>query len=705
MKKIKTILTAITLVASTWLAKGQTTYTPCTGFTCSTNTASPCEYVCNGGGETKGGSTNGYPTDYSQVDKACGWFPLWSSSTFSYSGACFGSFAFTTPDFYYKGAGTNSGSPNLDIPCNGNGVESERTGNNGYFGFFAYTRNNSHDPLGCWVEGLGTKLTTTLTPGSIYRVTYYISLSDNSNLNTNDNVGFVVYNSANPYGTASTYTFASGTSTVSRTGWTQLTMTFTATNNEDILGVGAMFITANTTSATSSSSTCSVTTTPAQSAYYYIDDISLTLEAALIASAPITSGCTGESFTLTASGASTYTWYPGAITGTSVVVTPTATTIYTVTGTGTNSCVYTPTTITISTYTCCANPNANNITFRNVNLVPNGTSGALPWSSLTAGGYYTGNIAVPPPSSGTSLITNTLSIVNGFSINANVTFSVCNVSMTETVAISQYSTTTITNSYLWGCDKLWTGIQTKGQLTITNSWIEDAFVAIDCGSYFTGIATHPGITVDNVMFNKNYNCITLGSTSMLPGNLHITGNLFSCRSFGVPDYTTTTRYNSLFPNPGIKVPARIKGSAYYSITANTIRSNFGIVFGGITSATTTPDYFIIGNVDGNSTVNATYTNRFDFMNDGIVNMSGRVYIFNNIFSNMINLSLGTTNGAIWHANVVGTGTVLTKVGSASGTYPASSYKNVFNTVKDGVAASIYRIKRLIFIRLKRAVSC
>ncbi len=42
--------------------------------------------------------------------------------------------------------------------------------------------------------------------------------------------------------------------------------------------------------------------------------------------------CSGQSTTLSANGATTYTWLPGNATGTSVVVSPTATTIYTVTG-------------------------------------------------------------------------------------------------------------------------------------------------------------------------------------------------------------------------------------------------------------------------------------------------------------------------------------------------------------------------------------
>ncbi len=46
-----------------------------------------------------------------------------------------------------------------------------------------------------------------------------------------------------------------------------------------------------------------------------------------------TAVCNGSPATLTASGANSYSWMPGSLTGTSVVVSPTATTVYTVTGT------------------------------------------------------------------------------------------------------------------------------------------------------------------------------------------------------------------------------------------------------------------------------------------------------------------------------------------------------------------------------------
>jgi hypothetical protein len=56
-------------------------------------------------------------------------------------------------------------------------------------------------------------------------------------------------------------------------------------------------------------------------------------------------GCPGQQFTLTATGAMTYTWNPGNLTGASVVVTPTNPTAYTVIGIANNGCTATASTV------------------------------------------------------------------------------------------------------------------------------------------------------------------------------------------------------------------------------------------------------------------------------------------------------------------------------------------------------------------------
>ena len=64
---------------------------------------------------------------------------------------------------------------------------------------------------------------------------------------------------------------------------------------------------------------------------------SLVLPSVTASASPATI-CNGASSTLTASGASTYTWTPGSLSGATVSVSPTSTTTYTVTGTNADGC-------------------------------------------------------------------------------------------------------------------------------------------------------------------------------------------------------------------------------------------------------------------------------------------------------------------------------------------------------------------------------
>jgi len=85
--------------------------------------------------------------------------------------------------------------------------------------------------------------------------------------------------------------------------------------------------------------------------------------------------CVGQSATLTANGASTYTFNPGG-TGANIVVSPTVTATYTVTGTNTFGCQNT-TSFTQSVSACLGiNTNAS-VTLSGVEVYPNPTSGIL----------------------------------------------------------------------------------------------------------------------------------------------------------------------------------------------------------------------------------------------------------------------------------------------------------------------------------------
>ncbi|MBK7665882.1 MAG: hypothetical protein IPJ32_00210 [Sphingobacteriaceae bacterium] len=84
---------------------------------------------------------------------------------------------------------------------------------------------------------------------------------------------------------------------------------------------------------------------------FAIDDVSFRYCCPPISASASQTICAGTTVTLAATGATSYTWYPGAITGSSIVVTPGSTTTYTVKGMGGCACspslVSTTTTVTV----------------------------------------------------------------------------------------------------------------------------------------------------------------------------------------------------------------------------------------------------------------------------------------------------------------------------------------------------------------------
>lgn len=174
--------------------------------------------------------------------------------------------------------------------------------------------------------------------------------------------------------------------------------------------------------------------------------------------------CSGNSTTLTASGATTYNWMPGSLSGSSVTVSPAANTTYTVTGT-TGTCTST------FVLTVTVNPSPTVTSTSGTNPICAGAS-----TTLTAGGASTYNwnpgsmsgssVSVSPPSTTTYTVTGTAA--NGCTGTSQLTVTVNplpTVTLTPaSAAICSGSSVTVTasgaNSYSWSPGPLSGGSQT-----------------------------------------------------------------------------------------------------------------------------------------------------------------------------------------------------------------------------------------------------
>jgi hypothetical protein len=100
--------------------------------------------------------------------------------------------------------------------------------------------------------------------------------------------------------------------------------------------------------------------------------------------------CVGESATLTANGANAYTWNPGALTSSNIVISPTITTNYTVVGTNTLTGCTNQTTLTQSVSACTGIVNLSS-SDNLVNAYPNPTKGLVTIELTTNSKVYMTN--------------------------------------------------------------------------------------------------------------------------------------------------------------------------------------------------------------------------------------------------------------------------------------------------------------------------
>lgn len=239
-----------------------------------------CERVCNGSFE----QYNSSPTDLSQLNLACPWYSPGS-----------------TPDLYGTGGG-----PNVSIPNNLAGSQPAHTGNS-YAGFAAYAPFNER-------EYINQQLSFPLQIGYKYRVSFWVSLANRSEYGC-DGIGIYFASSAIPQSNFNpinvTPAFATTQIITDVINWVNIVDTITAMNTYTHFCIGNFKNNANT-------NTTLVNTNPISqlndAAYYYIDDISITLIPDSITAQTLTAVCAGNPTALQAnypnSPPQSYQWFP-----------------------------------------------------------------------------------------------------------------------------------------------------------------------------------------------------------------------------------------------------------------------------------------------------------------------------------------------------------------------------------------------------------
>lgn len=267
---------------------------------------------------------------------------------------------------------------------------------------------------------------------------------------TTQNVTGVVWNTAGTYTITHTATNINGTGTTTQVITVLATPTVTATSGTTTLCAGQ-----STTLTGGGASTyvwnpgaipgSPVTVTPASTTTYTVTGtaangctstatrtITVNPLPTVTASTSTTTICSGNSATLTATGASTYNWMPGSLPGTPVTVSPGTTTTYTVTGTAVTGCANT------ATVTVNVNASPTVTASSSTTTICSGQSATLTGSGAST--YVWNPGAIPGSPVTVSPVTTTTYTVTGTAANG------CTSTATRTITVNASPTVTATSS-------------------------------------------------------------------------------------------------------------------------------------------------------------------------------------------------------------------------------------------------------------------
>lgn len=179
--------------------------------------------------------------------------------------------------------------------------------------------------------------------------------------------------------------------------------------------------------------------------------------------------CSGENTTLTGSGASSYAWMPGSLSGSPVTDAPTVTTTYTVTGTDVNGCTGTAnTTVTV-------NPSPTVTVTATTNTICEGSNSLLSASGATTytwmPGAMTGtNVVVSPAATTTYTVTGDDG--SGCTSSATITITVNprpNVNISGASTYCEFGSTVLTSSPGIAFQWYLNGVQLAGATSNTHT--------------------------------------------------------------------------------------------------------------------------------------------------------------------------------------------------------------------------------------------
>jgi PKD repeat protein len=251
--------------------------------------------------------------------------------------------------------------------------------------------------------------------------------------------------------------------------------------------------------------------------------------------------CAGGNVTLTAAGGTTYTWGPAAglsaTTGSSVVASPTATTTYTITGTGANGCTNTTTKlVTVNPLpTVTSSPASPSVcTGGNVTLTAGGAS-TYTWSPATGLSATTGSSVVATPTATTTYI------ITGTGANG------CTNTTSQTVTVNPNPTVTASQPNPTICAGSSVSLSVTGATTYT--WSPGTGLSATTGGTVTANpATTTSYTVTGTSGGCTSTTVITVTVNPSPGTPVITqaGNVLTCN----PTFTTYQWYLNAVLIPG-----------------------------------------------------------------------------------------------------------------------------------------------------------